>query len=201
MKKSKIIITAIISLAIIAQSCEKQFTRIEGSGPIVSETLQLADFTKIDMTGADDVYITFGDEQKVEVEGHRNIINLINTRVNNTSWDLELKDGKYGSYELTYYITIPSLEKLRNTGSGNVTIMNSNQQGYFELSIIGSGSFYGFPLTSNEVLVDILGSGIVEITAVNQLEVDIEGSGNVYYKGNPNILMNVTGSGRIKNSN
>ena len=201
MKKSKIIITAIISLAIIAQSCEKQFTRIVGYGPIVSETLQLADFTKIYMTGADDVYITFGDEQKVEVEGHGNIINHINTRVNNTTWDLELEDGNYGSYELTYYITIPSLEKLRNTGSGNVTIMNSNQQGYFELSIIGSGSFYGFPLTSNEVLVDILGSGIVEITAVNQLEVDIEGSGNVYYKGNPNILMNVTGSGRIKNSN
>ena len=83
MKRSKIILTALITIAIIAQSCEKQFSRVEGYGPIVSETLQLADFTKIYMTGADDVYITFGDEQKVEVEGQRNIINLIKTRVNN----------------------------------------------------------------------------------------------------------------------
>ena len=201
MKKSKIIITAIISLAIIAQSCEKQFTRIDGYGPIVSETLQLADFSKINMTGADDVYITFGAEQKVEVEGHRNIINLIKTRVSNSTWEMELRDGNYGSYELTYYITIPSLEKLTNTGSGNVTVMNSSQQDFFELSIIGSGSFYGFPLTSNKVLVDVLGSGLVEVTAVDLLEVKIEGSGNVYYKGNPSILTNVTGSGRIKNSN
>lgn len=201
MKTKNIIITAILFLALLTQSCENQFTRIVGSGPIVSETLQLADFSKITMTGADNVYITFGDEQKVEVVGHSNIINLINRRVNNTTWDLELRDGNYGPYELTYYITIPSLEKLRNIGSGDVTVMNSNQQSYFELSIMGSGSFYGFPLTSMDAVIFIVGSGNAEITALEQLDVDIEGSGSVYYKGSPNISVNVTGSGQVSNSN
>ena len=201
MKKSNIILTAILFLALIAQSCERPFFRIEGSGPIVNETLQLADFKKINMTGADNVYITFGDKQRVEVEGHRNIINLINTRVNNTTWDLELEDGNYGSYELTYYITVPALTKLRNVGSGNVTVMNSNLQDYFELSITGSGSFYGFPLRSRDAMIYIEGSGIVEITALEQLDVDIEGSGSVFYKGNPSIQMDVTGSGNVINSN
>lgn len=201
MKTSKIIIAATIVAAVVTQSCTKEFSRIEGTGTITTETLHLSDFSGIDMEGADDVIISYGTEQKVEVTGHPNIISRINTDVINETWHMELERGNYGDYELTYYITLPSIERISYDGSGNVMVSDSMEEDYLELSLVGSCSFYGFSLRARSCQVDITGSGNCEITAGQQLDVSIYGSGNVYYKGTPAIDEYISGSGRVINSN
>jgi hypothetical protein len=201
MKTQKIVLAAIIIATILTQSCTKEYSRIDGIGPISTETLMLQDFSGIDMDGADEVIISFGTEQKVEVTGHPNIINRIKTDVTNGIWYMELEHGNYGLYELTYYITLPTIEKISNTGSANVTIVDPMVQNYMEVILNGSGSLFGFPLQAESCQVDITGSGNCEITANQHLDVSIDGSGSVFYKGNPTIMEDISGSGRVTDAN
>lgn len=201
MKTSKIIIAATLLATIVTQACTKEFSRIEGIGTIASEILSLQDFSKINMDGVDDVIITYGSEQKVEVTGHPNIISRIQTEVSDDTWHMGLERGNYGHYELTYYLTLPLLEKVSYDGSGNVTISGPMEEDYLEVYLMGSCSFYGFSLHAESCQVDITGSGNCEITAGGSLDVSIDGSGSVFYKGSPSIKDHISGSGRVVDSN
>ena len=201
MKIANIIIAATLLATIVTQGCTKEFSQIEGIGTITTETLTLQEFSGIAMEGADNVIISYGPEQKVEVTGHSNIIDRIQTEVRNGTWDVELERGNYGRYELTYYITLPSIEKVSNTGSGNVSITDPMETSYMVISLMGSGSFSGFPLSAQSCQVDITGSGNCEVTAVQSLDVSIDGSGSVFYKGSPSINDHISGSGRVVDSN
>lgn len=201
MKTSNIIIAATLFATILTQSCTKEFSRIEGIGTITTETLHISDFTGIAVEGADDVIISYGPEQKVEVTGHPNIITRIRTEVHNGTWDVELERGNYGHYELTYHLTLPSIEKVTNIGSGNVSVLDPMESSQMDIRILGSGSFSGFMLSTQDCEVDIVGSGNCEITATESLDVSIDGSGSVFYKGSPQIMDHISGSGRVIDSN
>lgn len=201
MKTSNIIIAATLFATIVTQSCTKEFSRIEGIGTITTETLDISEFTGIVVEGADDVIISYGPEQKVEVTGHPNIISRIQTEVHNGTWDVELENGNYGQYELSYHLTLPSIDKVTNIGSGNVSVVAAMESSQMDLRILGSGSFRGFLLSAQDYQVDIVGSGNCEITATGSLDVSIDGSGSVFYKGTPLIEDHISGSGRVVDSN
>jgi len=201
MKTSKIFIAVTLLVAIVSQSCTKEFSRIEGTGAITTETLYLSDFTGIDMVGAENVTISYGTEQKVEATGHSNIISRIRTDVDNGIWSMELERGTYGEYELSYNITLPYIDEINNTGSGNVVISGPMEVEYLDLYIMGSGNISGFSLSAAYCQVDITGSGNCEVTALNSLDVSIDGSGSVFYKGSPSIENHISGSGRVVDSN
>lgn len=197
MKTKKIISAAIVMAGIFTVGCTKEYFQIEGEGALITETLQIDDFTSIDLMGVDDVYITYGTEQKVTVTGHPNIISRISTEVSNKTWHMELEDGNYGRYELTYYLTLPSLEKVVSEGTGDVVISDFIPQENLSVSLIGSGSFLGFPLEVANCTINISGTGDCEVSVTNRLDVSIIGSGNVYYKGNPVIHEDISGSGSV----
>lgn len=201
MKTQKIVLAAIIIASIATQSCTKEYALIDGTGEVTTETLMVRDFSGISMEGADHVIISYGSEQKVEVTGHPNIISRIQTDVTGGIWYMELERGNYGRYELTYHITLPSIEKISNTGSGNVTIADPMEQQYLEVILTGSGSLFGFPLRAESCQVDISGSGNCEITASQRLSVSIDGSGSVFYKGKPSVSETVSGSGMVTDAN
>jgi len=201
MKKTQMTIVAIIIAGLMTQSCEKMNTQIEGIGTITTNILQVDDFDKISLEGADNVFISYGPVQEVSVTGHPNIISRIQTEVSNGTWFMELERGTYGSYELTYNITVPYIDEVSNIGSGNVTVADPISVGQMKVYLLGSGSFFGFPLSASVCQVDISGSGNCEVTVDNDLDVVIEGSGSVYYKGSPSIEVDITGSGRVVDTN
>jgi len=201
MKNLKFSIVTIAIASLLNSGCTKENSLIEGIGTITTETLTLQEFSGIAMEGADNIFISYGPEQKVEVTGHSNVINRIQTEVTNGIWYMELERGNYGRYELTYYITLPTIEKVSNTGSANVSITDPMETGYMEISLTGSGNFSGFSLSAESCQVDIAGSGNCEVTAGNTLDVSIDGSGSVFYKGSPSIKDHISGSGRVVDSN
>lgn len=199
MKNVKIILGVIVLSGVLILSCEED--RIEGTGTITTEIIEVPDFSGIRLEGVSDVYIRHGAEQKVEATGHPNIINRIQTDVVNGIWHMELESGSYGSYELSFDLTILSLEEVINIGTGNVIINSFTHQPEIEVVLEGTGDYRGFELTVEDAVVVIRGTGNCELTANGSLEVDIEGSGNVYYKGSPSIESNISGSGAVIDSN
>ncbi len=201
MKTANITLIVLVTMALMSQSCTKEYFRIEGIGNVTTETLNLDAFSAIRLEGADDVDISYGPVQKVEVTGHPNIISKIKTEVRNGKWDLGLEDGNYGNYQLKYFLTLPGLSAVELIGSADVDILNAMETHEFELFLMGSGNFKGFELSTVESFVEIVGSGNCEITTEERLEVIIEGSGNVYYMGSPSIQTEITGSGSILDAN
>ena len=201
MKNRNIVIVAILVAGLLATSCEKMNPQIEGSGTVTTNILQVDAFDKISLEGADDVFISYGPVQEVRVTGHPNIISRIQTGVSNGTWYIELERGNYGSYELTYHITHPGINKVRNIGSGNVTVSDPVSVGQMTVALEGSGGFFGFPLSASSCQVDIIGSGNCEVTVSSDLDVVIEGSGSVFYKGSPAVQADINGSGRVVDAN
>lgn len=190
-----------VAVALLSQSCTKDYFRIEGMGRVTTETLHIDEFSAIRLEGADNVDISYGTVQKVEVTGHPNIISRIKTQVRNGKWVMGLENGNYGNYELKYNLTLPVLTSAEVIGSADVDILSSIETESFELLLLGSGNFKGFWLSAGESLVEIVGSGNCEITTEDKMEVIIEGSGNVYYKGSPSIQTEILGSGRVVDAN
>lgn len=199
MKKSSLIIVAIAIAGLFTQSCTKD--RIEGMGEIDTVILQMDQFTGIANEGSMDVYITYGETQEVKVTGHPNIISRIETDVINGVWVMELENGNYSNFELTYYLTLPALNEVSNSGSGNIHVTQFTNQPEMEVNIYGSGSFMGFPIQVADCRIRIEGSGECEVNVTEDLNVAIKGSGNIYYKGHPRITTNIKGSGTLISSN
>ena len=197
MKNSKLSIIGIAVAALLFSSCTKDYLHIDGVGKITTKTLELNDFNSINMLGVDDVIISYGAEQKVTVTGHPNIISRIKTKVANKTWNIELEDGNYGNYELTYYLTLPVIEKITSEGTGDVVITDFISQDNISVNLIGTGNFNGFPMTVKNCNVDISGTSNCEISVETSLDATIIGSGSVYYKGNPSINTNISGSGSV----
>ena len=146
MKKANLIIGMALAAGLLISSCTKENHIIIGEGPVVTETLDLEEFSKITMNGAEKVYITYGTDQEVKVTGHGNIIDRIKTRVSNETWTMELEHGVYGNYHLSYEITLPGLEKIVNNGASDIEVYEFIPQEEFTVIINGAGNFKGFNL-------------------------------------------------------
>ena len=199
MKKSLFIIVAISFAGLLTQSCTKD--QIEGLGEIDTMILQVDQFTGIAQEGISDVYITYGETQEVKVTGHPNIISRIETDVINGVWFIELENGNYSDYELTFFLTIPVLNEASSSGSGNIHVTQFENQPELEINLYGSGSFMGYPMQVADCRIRIEGSGECEVNVTDKLDAAIKGSGNIYYKGHPRITTDIKGSGTLISSN
>jgi len=85
------------------------------------------------------------------------------------------------------------------SGSGAINLTGSATQHAPVVS--GSGTIHAFGLDSDNCAAVVSGSGIIEVTAANQLDAVISGSGNIYYKGHPAITQTITGSGSVVDAN
>lgn len=223
MKSIKLSLIALILTCIFMSSCEKEKLCTNGEGPVVTQTLNVADFSAIDLAGASNVTITEGEIQEVKAIGQANIISRVKTDVSGGKWKIDMEKGCYEDYELTIAITTPKIEGVKISGHGdvsiygfeNVTVLEVSISGNgnvianeafpglqkLDISISGSGEVLGFPMVAKECEINVPGTGKIEVSVTEKLNVNISGSAKVYYKGSCTITQKITGSGEIINAN
>ena len=81
-------------------------------------------------------------------------------------------------------------------GSGDTDINGKADE--LDVTVSGSGDFTGNKLKSENVSIDLYGSGDARVWVSESLDVHISGSGDVTYHGNPTVNSRVTGSGDIR---
>jgi len=188
MKLLNVSTVAILIAILFLPSCIKDKLCINGEGTITTRTLSIPDFTGIELAGANDVIISQGTTQEVKATGHPNIIDRIKTNVSGNVWTFSLENGCYNNYELTIYITVPNINKIYITGSGDITVNDFTNQGDLLVNISGSGDIDLNAFGSSENLsINISGSGTVvgnaDFSALKELDINISGSGD--YNGFP----------------
>ena len=174
----------IILLSIIMlSSCSTSDDCITGTGPIVTETISLDNFSGIRSAGTDNVIISKAAIQEVTVTGNQNIISKLKRGVSNGVWKAELQDGCYKNSQLEINVKVPEMNYVKLSGSGSITVNDFTSQENMEVVLEGSGFINLYANQGAERLdVKIEGSGNItgygSFDNLDILDLEIYGSGN-----------------------
>ncbi|WP_157766421.1 GIN domain-containing protein [Pedobacter ginsengisoli] len=138
-RKSNLFILPLLLLLI--SSCKKE--EISPSGKQITETRNPGTFHSISTNSAVNIHISQGDTHSVSIKGSDNLIQHFNTNIVNNELVLSYKQGNILSNDLEIWLTLPSLEKLSTSGSGNIEILgNFNDQESFNIRNTGSANIH-----------------------------------------------------------
>ncbi|MFT5581331.1 MAG: hypothetical protein ACI9G9_000578 [Psychromonas sp.] len=212
---------AILSLIIIGLlACQVDFSmnkKYRGEGSVINQTMELSKVSGVELVGSTNVFISYGEKQKVSVKGHGNIIDRLEVKVKRGVAHISLKDGSYNDYELNVHIILPYLETVNITGSGDImvsdfenieeleaAIIGSGEVEVknckienLEVEIIGSGDFTSKKSIAKNADIEIVGSGDAVVYVTKNLKASISGSGDIEYIGDPKVESDVSGSGEV----
>jgi hypothetical protein len=188
----------ILSLFLVAFVAAKGFS----NGPsIEKETRDLKGFNRISFGVSGNLYITFGPEFNVVLEGEKSFLEDIETEISGgklvikkDNWRMNMND------KVNIYITMPELTSLGVSGSGKAEIKDALKAQNLNLSVSGSGKLMTASVNAADLTCSISGSGNILIAGdgnVNKADISISGSGN--YTGEPlkigSVEISISGSG------
>ncbi len=164
-------------------------------------------FDRISFRMAGKLYLRQGSPQKVEVEGDRDFINnelemrldgdrLIIGKENNWGWGWNHEDEK-----ITVYITVPYIEGLSVSGSGDIIGENKITSQRLNLAVSGSGALTIEADIAGDVDADLSGSGRLEMKGkCRDFDSHVSGSGRMELTLDisERAIFGVSGSGKVR---
>ena len=177
------------------------FNCIEGEGNVITQELLINEFKSVKLKSSSNVFITQGSPFKVMVKGQSNIIANIETDIQDDRWEIEFEDCMRDYTKLNFYITMPEIQKLKVSGSGNMKGMNEFDVAEIELEVDGSGNIDVDISDATKVIADISGSGEIELAGISDIiDIEIGGSGDVSaFNLETNIAyVKINGSGDVE---
>ena len=175
----KLSIAVLSALALLMTSCEK----INGEGPVVTETRDVSGFSGIDFRIGGDVYFKNDSVYKVEVSAQQNILDKLETYVSEGNLVIKPSNGIHiRSYkDVTVMVSGPEMNRLRVSGSGNITTTNAFTTGSMDIDVSGSGKITVVGMTADYADLKISGSGNINIEsgAITEEKLKISGSGSI----------------------
>lgn len=183
------------------------------------DTRDISDFTGVGFGVAGTLVLEQGNNFSVVLEGDEDYLEDIETTVRGgvlvISHDRWMT---FGNQKVTVYVTMPVIEKLSVSGSGNIIAEKPLGTGDLDLSISGSGNIKLSELNAESMDCSISGSGSLELKGSAEdgelsisgsgkyqgdefrlltLDVSISGSGTCYTKVEESLDARVSGSGDI----
>lgn len=152
--------------------CEK------GAGSTEVRDLTIQDFHSISLEIPADVYIRQGNDFSVRAEGQDNILDLIETDVDNGLWEIEFSDCVRDFQSLKIYITMPEIDKLVSTATGDIYGENLFQIDDLVLLSTGTGNME-LDLDADDVEASCTGTGDIRLYGIcDDLHVVLTGTGD-----------------------
>jgi hypothetical protein len=205
------------SLAMFS-SCGSIFNDcINGYGTTETENRTVADFQKVNFTANGKVFITQGNAQSVVVKAQRNVLDELNTNVSGGELRISFRRCIKSASPIEIYLTMPQIQGIRLSGSGDVEGMNRWQANNLDLQLSGSGNIRAqFDAlntfaqlsgsgkimasgTSLDFNTNLSGSGKIEAFGLisDDCEAQISGSGSMEINVSKQLNAKISGSGNI----
>lgn len=213
-KYALIAMAALIGLLVLA-GCG--LSGIKGSGVIVKEERTVTEFTRVAASGISSVTFLHGSEVSVTVEADNNLLELLETRVENGVLHLGAKNGTLiieGT--VNYTVTSPMVDEIVLSGSatgealavnqeklsvilsGSATIALAGEVNTFTLVQSGSSTLNAFLLTAQQVNATMSASTSAQLTAETALSATLSGSASLVHRGGGVVEQVVTGSATVQ---
>jgi hypothetical protein len=172
------------------------------TGQTVKESRDVSGFTGVALAFSGNVYVTQGNQFKVEIEADKGVMDVLLTELHGDVLVFKTKNGVWRNLgQVKAYVTMPEINELSVSGSGDMICESAVSTNEIGLSVSGSGSLKLNNLSAREVDADVTGSGDILINgrpaANSELDARITGSGNIKADGYPveEVSVQITGSG------
>lgn len=204
--------------AMIMSGCATATQSVDGSGTMIDETREVADFSRIDLRTIGQITVTFGEPTGVQLRAEDNLMPLVETNVRDGWLVIESPPNTTLSPTRTIEIdvTMPQLAEIRLSGAGMIraddmttgsltttiggsgNVILSGTVDRQTVDVPGAGTYNASELASREAMVNLSGAGNVLLDVSETLNATVSGMGNVLYSGDPSVTQNVTGSGAVR---
>jgi hypothetical protein len=187
------------------------------------ETREMSPFSKISLKIDAKVYVEQDDEQIVRVVAEEETLENLITEVKSRSLIIRFPNStmfkKWNPGKIEIYITVPDVDELNVSGSGDILVEELNSR-ILDLLVSGSGNIKIEELKSQTVNATVSGSGNIKIEEgdmiesfkirtsgsgkveageieANKVDVQTSGSGSCYVYTNGEIKARIAGSGNV----
>lgn len=152
-----------------------------GSGDIISEARQVSDFKAISVSGGFEVEIRQGSPVKVLVEADDNIIEDIETTVENNQLKVSMQDGvSYRDVHMKIFITAPGLERVISAASADINLKDEMTSSNRLNIKAASGSSIKGAVNAPDIDVDASSGADVDLTGrTKNLDVQVSSGASV----------------------
>lgn len=201
MKKLLIAVAILISLQ---SSAQWPWEKIEGNGKFKKETRSVGDYTAVSSSGFWDVMIAYGDGNHVQIEGDENLLNYIETKVEDGKLTIKARKNTNlrSKNKITVYVSLTKMTGISLSGSGDIIGQGKfRNEGKTDFKLSGSGNIQMSFDRVTEADVSISGSGNIRLAgSANTVNARISGSGNADCSdlNSDDASAHVSGSGNIK---
>lgn len=181
-----------------------------------TRTRSVAQFSRLDLAGSNNVTVTVGGRQSVVVRADSKLINDVTTRVVDGTLTIADTGSFTATSPMSVEVSVPSLTALELSGSGQISVSGIKAQ-WLTVTITGNGLLYAIGSTAqldvtlsgegtaqlNQLVADnvsalVTGAGLIEVIARASLVAVIPGDGAIIYGGNPaQVTTSVTGTGTV----
>jgi hypothetical protein len=202
-KKKSALVLFLIAAILTISACDSRVRVIQGSGNVITETRQVNNFDRIDLSGSGEVIVTQGGSEALTIETDDNVMEYIKAEVEGGTLKLGLVTGIATGFNiqsttrLVFYVGVDDLTGLTTSGSGEIE-SDRIETSQLEATVSGSGAIRIADLSASEVKADISGSGEVNLAGeVAFQDVNVSGSGR-YLAGDvcsESVKVKVSGSG------
>jgi len=195
-------------------------SRVVGSGRSATENRTVTAFTGIDLQGHGKVLLTIGSPRSLSVSADDNLLRIIRTDVVGGTLRMGFQPGTIARTlaPLVFRITVPRIEELSISGSGDIVGQSVIRADRLVVSIGGSGDIRA-EIAVEEIAASIHGSGNIDLSGradsqgvringsgdyrARELEstdarVEIHGSGHVMIFVSRDLAVSTFGSGDVR---
>lgn len=190
---------------------------MRGSGIIKDEQRDIRNFKEIEVAGAYDVVIRYGESYKLQVIGDDNLLQYVKTEVKDNVLYIDSERDMSIRQRIKILIHTPQLEEVSTSGASNIRVMNFAGK-KLQISAAGAGNIYlegnseellvdlsgavnlkAQKLAAKNVKVEISGASNAEVFSQTALKADISGVGSIVYHGSPEFVKkSISGLGSIR---
>ena len=172
--------------------------------PEINQVTTMQPFDEVEISGAFKIVYEQGAEHSVRIEASEQSFQEMTVYVKGDELRIRKAVAKpTASFkDVKVYVTSPDIKKIDLAGSGMFAAKNAiNTSNNMNIDIAGSGNVLLTAVTCNDMKMDIAGSGNIEIGNLNtkNVDADIAGSGDVAL-GTMNckeLIIDIAGSGDV----
>jgi hypothetical protein len=195
---------ALAALCLAAVGCGSERT-VTGSGNVVSRTVAVKDFTRLEAQQTFQVHVSLGSAPKVVLHADDNVLPELDVGVSGDTLHLKLKsDVSTRQATLRADVVVPKLEGISASGASQVegpvkidertielsgasrTVLTGSA-GDLEVDASGASGVDSPELTVGTLDIELSGASRAELTVTDSLSAALSGASSLRYRGSPQV--------------
>jgi len=197
-------IALVATMGFTAAGCDDLLSgdTITGSGRLVTETYDFADFTEVDASSAFDVTIANGDTHAVAITVDDNIVEDLDVRLDGKTLRIGMKGpNSYRNITQQAAVTMPALSRLKLSGASAADLGDLASGDPLEMDISGASSVKCRDLVVGDSSFKLAGASSVDCTSIeaSDVEIDVAGASSLELVGSGgNADVKAEGASRVR---